>query len=61
VQPTARHLEVAATFRRLLTDYDIPAPDAVDYASESVIFRWDEQRLAVVVDFDDAMSTDEAA
>jgi hypothetical protein len=53
VQPTAKHLEVASTFRRLLSDYGIASPDSVDYASESVIFKWDEPRLAVVVDFDD--------
>jgi hypothetical protein len=53
VQPTAKHLEVASTFRRLLSDNDIASPDHVDYASESVIFKWDEPRVAVVVDFEE--------
>ncbi len=61
MQPTAKHLEVASTFRRLLSDYDIPPPDGVDYAPDSVIFRWDEQRLAVVVDLDEKVATDAAA
>ena len=52
MRPTGKHLEVAATFRRLLSDNDIPSPDRVDYAAESVIFIWDELRLAVFVDFD---------
>ena len=52
VRPTGKLLEVAATFRRLLSDNDIPSPDRVDYAAESVIFIWDELRLAVFVDFD---------
>jgi hypothetical protein len=53
MQATPKHLEVAKSFRRLLADYDIPPPDGVEYAADSVIFLWDAPRLAVVVDFDD--------
>jgi hypothetical protein len=53
MQPTAKHLEVESTFRRLLSDYELPSPDRVEYEAESVLFLWDEPRLAVFVDFDE--------
>jgi hypothetical protein len=49
---TARHQEVEARFRRLMADAELPEPDAVEYEPESVVFLWDEHKLAVCVDFE---------
>jgi hypothetical protein len=53
VAATSMHREVETHFRALLADNDLPAPDAVGYEPESVVFYWREPKLAVVVDFDD--------
>ena len=53
MQITAKHHEVEARFRDLVADADMPAPDAVDYEPESLVFYWHGPKLAVVVDFDD--------
>jgi hypothetical protein len=52
MQPTARHQHVESTFRELVQDAGLSAPDHVDYVPESVIFYWEEPRVAVFVDFD---------
>jgi len=52
VQPSARHRQVESTFRELVEDAGITAPDRVDYVPASVIFYWDEPGVAVFVDFD---------
>jgi hypothetical protein len=56
VQPTARHEQVELSFRQLVDDAGLASPDRVDYVDGSVIFYWDDPRLAVFVDFnrDDA-------
>jgi hypothetical protein len=51
---TPRHQEVETHFRNLLADADLPPPDDVGYELESVVFYWNEPKLAVVVDFDEA-------
>ena len=49
---TARHREVEAGFRRLMSEADLEAPDRVSYEPECVMFFWDAQKLCVAVDFD---------
>jgi hypothetical protein len=53
VAPTTRHDEIEVRFRALMDEADLPAPDRVSYESASVTFYWHEQKLAVVVDFDE--------
>jgi hypothetical protein len=52
MQPSARHEQVESTFRELVEAAGISPPDRVDYVPASVIFYWDEPRVAVFVDFD---------
>jgi hypothetical protein len=52
VQPSTKHQEVEASFRRLVGDAGLASPDRVDYVQGSVVFYWDRERLAVYVDFD---------
>jgi hypothetical protein len=54
VTTTPRHQEVETHFRNLLADADLPPPDDVGYELESVVFYWNQPKLAVVVDFDEA-------
>ena len=49
---TARHREVEAGFRRLVSDAELAAPDRVAYEPECVLFFWDAEKLCVAVDFD---------
>jgi hypothetical protein len=51
---TARHQEVEARFRALVTDNQLPEPDGVRYEPDAVVFLWEEPKLAVCVDFDEA-------
>jgi hypothetical protein len=53
VQPTPRHRACERDFRRIITDGDLVQPDEVEYTPASLIFKWTEQKLAVVVDLDD--------
>jgi hypothetical protein len=53
VAPTTRHDEIEVRFRALMDEADLPAPDRVSYESASETFYWHEQKLAVVVDFDE--------
>jgi hypothetical protein len=53
VAATTRHREIETHFRALIADAELPAPDDVSYEPESVVFYWHEQKLAVVVDFED--------
>jgi hypothetical protein len=56
MQPTPRHVQAEADFRRLIASHDLPEPDEVEYTRDSVYFRWDEQKLVVAVDLDDPAS-----
>lgn len=58
---TARHREVKARFRALVTDNQLPEPDSVRYEEEAVVFLWEEPKLAVCVDFDEADDLPSAA
>jgi hypothetical protein len=49
---TAKHREVEARVRQLVADAALPAPDDVEHEPESVVFYWNEPKVAVVVDFD---------
>jgi hypothetical protein len=53
MQPTPRHRQAEADFRRMIASHDLPEPDEVEYTLGSVYFRWDEQKLVVAVDLDD--------
>jgi hypothetical protein len=57
MQPTPRHIQAEADFRRLIATDDLPEPDEVEYTRGSVYFRWEEQKLVVAVDLDDPAST----
>jgi hypothetical protein len=52
MQPTPRHRRAEDDFRRLLSDGDFLPPDDVQYDEASIIFRWHEPKLAVVLDLD---------
>lgn len=52
MQITAKHREVEAGFRLLLAEHEIAPPDRVGYEPASVVFFFEEPKLAVVVDFD---------
>ena len=51
--PSPRHREVEDRFRRLISDAELAQPDSVEYEPEAVTFLWHDEKLAVVVDFDD--------
>jgi hypothetical protein len=57
MQPTPRHRQAEADFRRLIESNDLPEPDAVDYTRGSVYFLWNEPKLAVAVELDDPAPT----
>jgi hypothetical protein len=51
---TPRHRDAETRFLRLVEDAGLDPPDAVTYEVESVTFFWNEPKLAVIVDLDDA-------
>ena len=53
MQPTARHREAEAGFRRLLEAGGLPQPDEVELRADGLLFLWYEQKLAVVVDLEE--------
>lgn len=52
MQPTPRHRQAEAAFRRMIASNDLPEPDEVDYTRGSVYFLWHEPKLAVAVELD---------
>ena len=52
MDPTPRHRAAERDFRRLLQSGGVAPPDHVDYAPGELIFRWSEEKLAVVVDLE---------
>ena len=52
MEPSARHQQVERSFRQLVADAGMHAPDRADYVEGSVIFYWDGPRVAVYVDFE---------
>jgi hypothetical protein len=61
MQPTPRHIQAEADFRRLIASNDLPEPDEVEYTRGSVYFLWHEPKLAVAVDLDDPAPTPSSA
>jgi hypothetical protein len=53
MQPTPRHRQAEADFRRMIARNDLPEPDEVEYTLGSVYFLWNEPKLAVAVDLGD--------
>jgi hypothetical protein len=49
---TERHREAEADFRRMLEDGGVAPPDDVEALPGELVFRWNEQKLAVVVELD---------
>lgn len=58
---TEHHREVEARFRALVADNGLPEPDSVRYQEDAVVFLWDEPKLAVCVDFEEADDLPSAA
>ena len=54
VTPTERHLEVEAHFSQLLSDAGYAPPDRIVYEDRAVGFAYDEPKVIIFVDFDDA-------
>jgi hypothetical protein len=49
-EPT--HQDVEQRFRDLIAEAGLPDPDDVAYESRSVVFLWNEEKVAVAVDLD---------
>jgi len=56
MQPSPRHRAAESRLRRLLTDSELPQPDDVEYTDGSVIFLWQEPKVAVFIDLDDPLA-----
>lgn len=39
--------------RELIHGEGLPQPDSVEYEAASLLFKWEEQKLAIVVDMDE--------
>ncbi len=52
MDPTPRHRAAERDFRQLLRTGGVAQPDEVDYGQDELVFRWSEQKLAVVVDLE---------
>jgi hypothetical protein len=50
---TDRHRTAEARFIQLVEESDLPRPDRVEYATDSLTFFWDAPKTAVVVDLED--------
>jgi|1186.fasta_scaffold1099351_1 hypothetical protein len=53
MDPSPRHRAAERRFRQLLEDNGLEAPDRVEYDPVELIFFWEKQKLAVVVELDD--------
>jgi hypothetical protein len=51
----SRHLDAERRMREIIRNAGLPGPDEVHYEFEpdEVVFKWNEPRLAVVIDLDD--------
>ena len=54
MDPSPRHRAAERRFRQLLKDNGLEVPDRVPYDPEELVFFWEERKLAVVVELDDA-------
>jgi hypothetical protein len=50
--PTPFHRVAELDFRQMLTEGGLAPPDAADYFTDSIVFRWTEQQFAVVFELD---------
>jgi len=48
------HRDAEARFRALLVEAELPEPDSVAYEANSIVCFWEESKVAVIVDLDDA-------
>ena len=55
---STRHRDAETRFLSLVEDADLPRPDRIEYGPGTVTFYWEDSKAAVVVDLDDAESTD---
>lgn len=53
MQPSPRHHAAESRLRQLIADADLAQPDDVEHTRDSVIFRWQGPKVAVVIDLDD--------
>jgi hypothetical protein len=53
MDPTARHHAAEHRFRELLESHGLDLPDRVEYDPDELVFFWEEQKLAVVVEIGD--------
>ena len=60
VEASTRHVIAERRFRQLLEDNGLEAPDRVAYDPEELVFFWEEQKLAVVVELGDMPATADA-
>ena len=54
MQPSPRHHDAEHRFRELLRSQELTEPDRVEYAPDELTFFWDESKLAVIVELDEA-------
>jgi hypothetical protein len=53
MDPSPRHRAAERRFRQLLEASGLDAPDRVEYDPEEMVFFWEAQKLAVVVELND--------
>jgi hypothetical protein len=54
MRPTPRHRLAETQFRQLVGQAKLAAPDDVEFTRTSLVFRWHEPKLAVIVELDDS-------
>ena len=52
MQPSHQHTLAETRFRELIASAGLDAPDGVDYEPDSLVFRWEGPKVAVVVDLE---------
>ena len=50
--PSSRHLIAETRFRELITSAGLEQPDGVEYEPDSLVFRWEGPKVAVIVDLE---------
>jgi hypothetical protein len=53
MQPTRRHHEAEAAFRRFIDEGGLADPDEIRYGEEEVLFFWHGPKLCVAFDLED--------
>jgi hypothetical protein len=52
MQPSPQHQVAENRFRTLIASAGLDPPDGVDYEPDSLVFRWEGPKVAVVVDLE---------